>query len=274
METASSPFVRLPTELRSIIYKYALTENKPLSLKKPRDHAIYSALRPRLQCRHHLQILTTESSHPHSVRKIPEANQLRLVNKQMYRETRGLSLHYNDIEFSTVEDADYFFEHCVTTHLTKLRLVNIRWLDQGTLDAPNAEIWKNTSRFCGLYPHVTVHVDASNRSPNRPHTLLWLARYETHVRGTRNVFDALIEERSVFPDAMHPRLPLEPGAPVVHDNVRFIPAAEVFDEEEFKRTADNLDSVSVFSQVLGSVGVRGGLDGLVSLMKRLVEHGA
>jgi hypothetical protein len=274
METASSPFFRIPTELRSIIYKYALTEDKPLSLKKPRDHAIYSALWPRLGYRHHLQILTTDSSHPHGVRKIPEANQLRFVNKQMYRETRGLSLRYNDLIFSTVEDADYFFEHCATAHLTKLRLVNIRWLDQSTLGLPNAEIWKSTSRFCGLYPHVTVHVNASNRSPNRPHTLLWLARYETHVRGTRHVLDALIEENSMSRDAMRPHLPPEPGAPMVHDNVRFFPAAEVFDEEEFKRTADDLDSVAVFSEVLGSVGVRGGLDGLVSLMKRLVEHGA
>lgn len=61
--------------------------------------------------------------------------------------------------------------------------------------------------------------------------------------------------------------------PVVHDDIRFFPAAEVFDEE-FVCNANNLNSFVVLPQLSRLVGSRGGLDGLVSLMKHVVEYGA
>ncbi|KAH3940907.1 hypothetical protein HBH53_210550 [Parastagonospora nodorum] len=274
METAGNLFMRIPAELRSIIYEYALTEDHPLSVKKPNGHAIYAALHPQLRDRHHLQILSTGLSHPYGVRKTAEANQLRFANKQMYHETRGLSLHYNAIEFTNVEDAHYFLKRCATLHLSKLRLVTIRWADQNTFGVPDPKIWQNISNFCQLYPSAMVRVHVSDRSPNTLHTLLWLARYEAQIRDTRSLFTALIEENSVFRDVVRPCLPLAPGMPVVHDSLRFFPAAEVFDEEEFVRNADNRHSFLVLPLALRLGGFRGGLDGLVSLMKHVVEHGA
>jgi hypothetical protein len=235
---------------------------------------MYAALHPQLRDRSRLQIFSTGSSHPYGVRKTAEANQLRFANKQMYRETRWLSLHYNAIEFSNVGDADYFLERCATMHLMKLRLVTIRWTDQNTIGVPDPKIWQTTSNLCQLYSNAMVRVHVSNRSPHAPHTLLWLARYEAQIRGTRSLFTALIEENSVFQDVVRPCLLLESGMPVVHGNVRFFPAVEVFDEEGFVRNADNRHSFLVLPLELRLGGFRGGLDGLVSLMKHVVEHGA
>jgi hypothetical protein len=82
---SDSPLLRLPAELRNTIYELVPTAPRPLYYRKPEDgrkSCLY--LRAGSQQQTHVE--------PHM-----EYNQLKYVSKQLYGETTGLELKYNDV---------------------------------------------------------------------------------------------------------------------------------------------------------------------------------
>jgi hypothetical protein len=101
----SFPFLRLPAELRNTIYELALTAPKPLSQKIPvRYHEGECGECERVEERPFLYHYD-EPDDPVTGSPSPiEFNQLKYVNKQIYAETVGLELKYNDIALDMFVD--------------------------------------------------------------------------------------------------------------------------------------------------------------------------
>jgi hypothetical protein len=99
---ASSIFFELPAELRNDIYSYALSHQHPILATIRNTHTSLAPVRtPELYVRGHSiadQPAETVAQPDETVPEV-EANQLRYVCKQMWQETKGLSLRYNDIVF-------------------------------------------------------------------------------------------------------------------------------------------------------------------------------
>lgn len=96
----SSPFLRLPSEIRNRIYELALTAPRSLVA----DMATSNRTRPVLYLppnEDHPEIADHAVSPGTTERACDDQshsfNQLKLVNKQLYYETKGLELQYNDI---------------------------------------------------------------------------------------------------------------------------------------------------------------------------------
>jgi hypothetical protein len=99
---ASSIFFKLPTELRNEIYPYALSHLNPVLATIQSTHTPLAPVRtPKLHVRAHGiadQPAKTADQPDETVPQV-EANQLRYVCKQMWQETKGFSLRYNDVVF-------------------------------------------------------------------------------------------------------------------------------------------------------------------------------
>jgi hypothetical protein len=78
----ASPLLRLPRELRDVVYQYALSEDGGLVADIIDD------------CGQPLQLRAK-----HTGNNEQESNQLRLTCRQLYAETSGLGIQYNDITF-------------------------------------------------------------------------------------------------------------------------------------------------------------------------------
>ncbi|KAF2244799.1 hypothetical protein BU26DRAFT_86821 [Trematosphaeria pertusa] len=97
-------FLSLPAELRYIVYEYALTEERGLICVASADSALplklYFSQENGRDCR------------------AAEANQLKSVCRQLYRETRGLAPGLNDLAFrsgdamSGIELFEHFVQSC------------------------------------------------------------------------------------------------------------------------------------------------------------------
>jgi hypothetical protein len=81
--------LQLPRELRDLIYEYALTEDGGLVSSGTHPRRLYAAGKD-------------EQSEP---------NQLKLVSKQLYSETKGLPLLYNNLTFRNFDHLERFVEN-------------------------------------------------------------------------------------------------------------------------------------------------------------------
>jgi len=90
---STSPLLCLPAELRNTIYELALTHTKPLHYRKPEGDEDKS----------YLYLPEAPSQQMHDEKPV-EYNQLKYVNKQLWAETAGLELKFNDIAFDINPD--------------------------------------------------------------------------------------------------------------------------------------------------------------------------
>ncbi|KAF2135026.1 hypothetical protein P153DRAFT_362729 [Dothidotthia symphoricarpi CBS 119687] len=157
--STTSLLLLLPQEIRDIIYSHVLREPHGLIA----DSSAYPNTRTRL--------LPFNSASP--LRR--ESNQLRLVNRQLHRETSGLGLYFNDLTFADtwrydtnlVTAFDHFtrFANSCPPYLVS-RIRKITLLDTSTFNACYASDVLSYSAhfkpailpFCRKYPHAKVVV--------------------------------------------------------------------------------------------------------------------
>jgi hypothetical protein len=113
---ASSIFFKLPAELRNEIYSYALSHQHPVLATIRSTHTPLAPVRtPKFYVRGHsiadqpidttnqpvesLELSAKTTEQPDETVPHMDADQLRYVCKQIWQETKGLSLRYNDIVF-------------------------------------------------------------------------------------------------------------------------------------------------------------------------------
>jgi hypothetical protein len=146
---------RKPAELRNAMYEYALTDGRPMHFDRPirfdsrgfGPHGVSSKQISRTPGCHGLSAFMSALSN-----QLLEINQLRFVSKQLYAETHGLALRYNDLSFSNVKDAGYFLEHCAPFHLPRIRTLTVQWTRRSQDNNDPAAHWQPITQLCTTYP--------------------------------------------------------------------------------------------------------------------------
>jgi hypothetical protein len=166
-EQPDSPLLRLPGELRSRIYEFALTANgcllyhfrvkKPCFVDVPSDR----------------NDITPSQS-------LPEFNQLKYTCRQMYSETACLELKLNHIVFRSALDRAVdsmpayrfgkFLDECTPSKQTWLKRVTLELCSRGSCQEEGFEprtSYMRVAKFCSENPKTTVdYVIAHFRSVN------------------------------------------------------------------------------------------------------------
>ena len=188
---------RLPGELRNRIYEYALTEANGLLYRedergighlclvdKPHgEHCLAASknYKPSQHPRHLQQPGYPGNKQPYKERAhasageqsedikdnklgtFDEANKLRFVNQQLFQETRGLGMHYNDISFEehfshdayAMAQCENFLRSCSTEekeHVRRLVISSSAYDMLRLLDGPAI-----IPTFCRMFPRANIH---------------------------------------------------------------------------------------------------------------------
>ena len=181
---ASCQFLRLAGEIRNIIYAYALTNPDeqvvvyedlgPLMAAMKADFADISPTERRACLMStpfaNKVTLFTDSS------CVTEANQLRFVNRQLYYETRGLTLRYNNLSFEHSPTSNNqllrctrFLHHCGEATHRKIKGIIVK-----------SDPEDNTSCYRSTVDHSDEDEDEIVQSLRRPtHPLQVLDRFCT-----------------------------------------------------------------------------------------------
>ncbi|KAF2135027.1 hypothetical protein P153DRAFT_380827 [Dothidotthia symphoricarpi CBS 119687] len=216
----SSLLLSLPRELRDTIYEYALTEDQELfkdAFFSPQEGSAtgrFSTINNTTQNRDH--------------------NQLKYVCRQLYTETRGLSLRFNDLTFRGPNGPDLFHafltHECSPAHLPRLKhvlITNHSTLKRDTNLLPLCS--SAVKSFCAAHPTVRVSVQMQNLHTDSSWSDWYLggSAIQYTVRGTLP---------DVLPEALHAHCvgtrSVVMGKPFPQ-NLRVLPKG--FDEEGFRR---------------------------------------
>jgi hypothetical protein len=150
-------FLDLPAEVRNSIYEYALTF--PHGLKYYHDPCFATD---------HMQVadadsLTNPLAHwepeDHAFLITQDANQLKIVSKQLHSETYSLVLRFNDIVFYDVQDTTLFLTRCSTSYYRHFRTFNIQqesFHKEWPYSIQNIDSLKQVFNFCRQAPHIQV----------------------------------------------------------------------------------------------------------------------
>jgi hypothetical protein len=126
--------LQLLRELRDLIYEYALTEDGGLVSSGTNTHCLYAAGRD-------------EQSEP---------NQLKLVSKPLYSETKGLALLYNNLTFRNFYHLEWFVKnYCADALFRRVKVVTLseKLAKSGTKSATSA-----IQRLSHTYPSLKFGV--------------------------------------------------------------------------------------------------------------------
>lgn len=180
--------LELPGEIRNVIYSVVLAEKDKLKfvryLPSPMGR-LQSDWKMKVTDRTLTgELLATVSS--------ADSNQLRLVNKELYKETNGLGLRYNSVAFENHEDASYFIRFCNQAKLQRIKEMHIcpkgdSWYD---FLGVKHEYWV-VFNFLYLFPHAKVRLHSDDFYEQDVDTLESMAMQEKLFRGTHFVQKSL-----------------------------------------------------------------------------------
>ncbi|KAF2711600.1 hypothetical protein K504DRAFT_532166 [Pleomassaria siparia CBS 279.74] len=306
-------FFRLPGELRNLVYEYVLTEPdglfhrvddkgverlclvsddgaKPVSrqsepLLLAQNPGSTPVLHKRRKISNEQRIETKEPDTENDKKKViivDDANQLRFVSRQLFRETRGLGIRFNDLTFrnSTREGAPWdttitcmrFLKNCSAEHLRYLRNLTVdkaRW-ENCVLGVGNALF-----HFCRKNPHITVNCclsylrqDSSKfmfhlmmvayRTEKRPDLVSKLTGGNTRLE---DYFSGMLAKFEKFPKEQ------------MIANVRAFPWDRKFDADIFQMALQQDDRASRLIRRLSNEPHSVGIEGLMRIAKDVHDNG-
>ncbi|PSN61479.1 hypothetical protein BS50DRAFT_651690 [Corynespora cassiicola Philippines] len=296
--TTQFPFLRLPGEIRNLVYEFALSEpnglfyipcslgrliSRPLICRKYQKY--YSGSRIVLCDGHDLE------TNPHYTREemvttrcgIVIANQLQFVSKQLRHETRGIGARFNNITIMEYNDESrpeckWAFSDLIAaipeaeiTHLRKITVEAYNYLDpriQKGVQNSNIRTLDSAVDLCRRHPKLRLHIYARNFDPYKRNVFHGAAVWLKRVRGDTSYLLRIYnpkKSRGKVLEGWFETAGLQELFVQVPENLRFFPRFFQFDESSFRLCYANADWTLA--------AVPNGLDGLVELMKEWYEHG-
>jgi hypothetical protein len=177
-----SILLRLPSELRNEVYRHAFSADKPLDLEVNSEDRLYLTLHDEHDTSVGKSIMSI-SGKPLNIHVIlntdaDEFNQLKFVNKQLYSETLGLEMQYNDIQVRRLSDNHEPPASQFLHWYNSLPITQREWLvgativlkdqyDVGRQELPSefisdsAENMAKLAAFCKAHPSIKVRYQLS-----------------------------------------------------------------------------------------------------------------
>ncbi|KAH7075022.1 hypothetical protein FB567DRAFT_596967 [Paraphoma chrysanthemicola] len=258
----SFPLLRLPGELRNVIYHFILTKEHGV---------IYHRDRHRFFGRGVSADGTTTSSQFEE-----DAYVLQQVCRQLRYESRTYYLHFNDLYFENFKDAAHFLS---TTSKSDLRCVGTFHILDGGFGNSNApaEGLHEVKEFCADYPHVSVR--AHQPKAHLDGHLIWahILLIQFMHRGSVDIVHRLIKDTQYREDlvqvnfghayGMTTERPVSVSA--LPDNLRVCLQEELFAEGALQTAVQ--DSVQLTHIV--EYGLKGDTDHWVCRQLKAETHG-
>jgi hypothetical protein len=272
-------FLRLPGELRNLIYAYALSEAAGLEVRYdsqgiPRLYRLGVTNRaPDIST-----ILINDIWEAADGAEFypGDANQLQYVSRELRRETRGLGIRFNSLSFDKYTDFLAFLNTCPSAHTQYIRQITInRSLYTKRLRNDSDEhVDKRSKRrselfdFCNKNASVTIRNSLKDWRQDDPWFVLITISLQIQFRGrSKLLYDFFTDQR--------PQELLEASysnartrAKEVPLNVHFYPADKVFHEDTFRTAVEG----NVIMRTL-LADVDDGINRWVSVAKEIYKHG-
>ncbi|KAF2124152.1 hypothetical protein P153DRAFT_371037 [Dothidotthia symphoricarpi CBS 119687] len=210
-----------------------------------------------------------------------EVNQLKYVNKQLYEETHGLVLRYNDLVFATVSELAKFLNSCPESYYRRFRLIDVqrgifRLIDVRQGISPPGEVHHLTAgaetiegvfQFCRQNPYCLVrdhHPCLDARGYGfclKAGYLQLMARKNTQILDNTFVSDFVRYAVHRYRDcAEDENLDDVPGN--IPENFRFFPSCKEFDTY-ITRVMDSLEASGIGKSV----------EEVMEVVRDIFEHG-
>jgi hypothetical protein len=229
-------FLSLPAELRNAIYAFYLHRDEPLEFLRDSNDKVRRLYAKALARK------GREGDDPRELRGSKhEVNQLRFVNKQLYTETRGLTICGNELAFQSVRDVNFFLQHCKLELLSRIRCLHVHGIHLSSRHF-SEQILSAILHFGRQDPKVQVkaYFDGGALSIHELMVAIQAMMWELHMKQSSRLLRMLfINERHEFRIAKMQRysgyflrdLDNKPLKPIpIPPNLRFYPRAEEYDQ--------------------------------------------
>jgi hypothetical protein len=254
-------FLRLSAELRNEIYAFALTEERPIIFRRGADRVGRLYI-----CNEHGARQSNERD---------EANQLRFASRQLYIETRGLSIRYNSISFKSVRNTGIFLKSC-RSHHRHIRKLHIRQAGRikGTDPIWNSKHIHTIATFLCQFPRAIARLEVEGYDPHLARVYLHLVIAELLLKQTHHWAIALFARERVDSMVRGARLSmqkncLDHGVAILPPNFRICLNHVPLNEELLRKDleADAVLQRLMLHKVLRSV------EDFIKLARRALEEG-
>ncbi|CAO2652285.1 Nn.00g005680.m01.CDS01 [Neocucurbitaria sp. VM-36] len=245
-------FLELPAELRCMIYEFSLSQAEGIQYRPGSDGKTFKQ--------------RTKGSMPNSSES--DANQLKYVSRQLFRETRDLEIRYNDLYFKTFEEAVKFLEIYPKADYRHLRIIDI---DETLFARDPGPLIGAMFQFCIKNPHVLVREHCDGYKSNSAYFVLSATQTRYYFKTELDFAQRTVpdENRDAF---LQPPISTSDMAKrwlPFPQNYRIFPAEDRFDEQAFRKAVnDELDNFRDDLQVNEDR-----VESWVTLAKEIFEHG-
>jgi hypothetical protein len=268
---------RLSGEIRNLIYAYTLAVDQDGPLRyRTGSHGKGSIV---------ANGTTSTAPGPTKRKKpgerTPDANQLRLVNRQLRQETHGLILRYNDLKFGSIAYLTTFLKSCPSFQFAHLRILEVSsgiYLTTKPHAMANSEAVVHIFEFCRQNPHVMVRNRYGPSISASPINLVfWASCAEFRFRGSARLMKRIItsEMHHLYIEDWLRRMDIHSLSEVratTPPNFRIFPKEKSLGELDLVRfrqaVLNNPDAKDLVDN-----DVEGGIETWVHLLKEIVQDG-
>ncbi|KAH7064452.1 hypothetical protein BKA63DRAFT_496784 [Paraphoma chrysanthemicola] len=259
---ASFPLLRLPGELRNIIYHFVLTRQHGIIYRRDRQHFFG-------------RVVEADGTTTSGLIE-EDVYQLQQVCRQLRYESRSYYLHFNDLYFENFKDAAHFLS---TTSKSDLRCIGTLHILDGRFGNSNApaEGLHEVKEFCADYPHVSVR--AHQPKAYLDSHLVWahMLLIQFMHRGSVDLVHCLIIDKQYredlvqvnFEDAYGMTTERPVSVSALPENLRVCLQEELFTEDAVQMAVQNSAQLTHIVQY----GLKGNLDHWLKVMRSLREKG-
>lgn len=228
--------LKLPAELRLLIYEYALHAPNGVVCKEEWDHTgdwwcYYPLLAP---------IKDFYDPDPTVDYSTTEGNQLKYVCRQLNTETKGLTFSVNEIIFhefiATLID---FHRVCPPAVLENIRIITIMASELLLFNmSASGKTTKANDFLCGFcvqYPQVIVRLRHEYLHPEEDYTILNALKFQICYRNNSSLIDEISKgtDEHVEMLAVIANYKSHPETKLVPENLRLYPPFVIFNEQSF-----------------------------------------